>query len=323
MREAILNSTRWVVEKSRHVKLNENSVLHLVERYLDWLDVKHPEQDELVPPLRGKELAEWVFVVEILNHCFWPDPGEPRWEVEYKGKRYSGYWALEASLIKAEVELGYSVHRASFLATIRTKDLERIFSGSGMIPLFEERWKNLREAGQILTEYWGGSVVNILEEARGSALRLVHLLKENFPSFRDEAIYLGRKVYFYKRAQIFPYDLNRRFWGKKWGKWYDLDKLTAFADYKLPQVMRHLGIIEYTPQLAAKIDNMEYLRPGSEEEIEIRAATIQACELIKKKLKTEKGIELSSPSIDYWLWSLGQEESFRTRPYHRTRTIFY
>ena len=41
-----------------------------------------------------------------------------------------------------------------------------------------------------------------------------------------------------------------------------MERLTAFADYKLPQVLRELGIISYHPELAARIDAMEYLQAG-------------------------------------------------------------
>ncbi len=323
MRERILETTKLVVEKSKHVKICTDAIVSLVERYIDWLSVRHFQQDELVPPLRHKELAEWIFVVEVLNHCFWPDPGEPKWAVKYRGRWYSGYWALEASLIRAVTDLGYPVHSAEFLANVRFQDLEKIFSGRGRIPMLRERMENLREAGRVLLESWKGSIVHVLEEAGGSVSRLIALLIEYFPSFRDETTYLGRSVYFFKRAQIFPFDLHARFNGRSWGKWHDLDHLTVFADYKLPQVLRHAGILVYDPDLAAKVDNLVYLPPGSKEEVEIRASTIQACELIREKVKILKGIELSASAVDYWLWSLGQENSFRKHPYHRTRTIFY
>ena len=323
MRSLILNSTKWVVKRSKFVKINKLTNSQLFERYLDKLKIKHPEQEKVSPPLMGKELAEWVFVVEILNHCFWPDLNEARWEVNYGGRWYSGYWALEASLTRALKVLGIRVFDSEFLRRVKLDDLERIFSGKGKIPLIGERLKNLREAGEVLQERWQGSVINVLEEAEKSAWKLVKLLRENFRSFRDEAVYEGKKVYFYKRAQIFPVDLSIKFNGTSWGEWYDLNSLTAFADYKLPQVLRQLGILEYDKKLARKVDNFELIGAGSNEEVEIRAATIQACEMIKEEVLEKKGIKLSSPQIDQWLWSLGQHDYFRQRPYHRTRTIFY
>lgn len=42
----------------------------------------------------------------------------------------------------------------------------------------------------------------MVEEADFSAVALVIKLAEVFPCFRDEAEFEGRKVHFYKRAQI-------------------------------------------------------------------------------------------------------------------------
>ena len=101
-----------------------------------------------------------------------------------------------------------------------------------------------------------------------------------------------------------------------------MERLTAFADYKLPQVLRELGIISYHPELAARIDALEYLQAGSEEEVEIRAMTVWAVEELRRGFQ-EHGRKVTSPRIDNWLWQLGQMDAFRKRPYHRCRTIFY
>ncbi len=143
-----------------------------------------------------------------------------------------------------------------------------------------------------------------------------------FPSFRDEAVYHGQTVYFWKRAQIFVADLYHAFAGKAWGGFSDLDQLTAFADYKLPQVLRHLGVISYHPDLELRIDQREHLPAGSEEEVEIRAATIWAVEALRETFH-QAGISTYSMDVDQWLWRLGQIETFRGQPYHRCRTIFY
>jgi len=101
-----------------------------------------------------------------------------------------------------------------------------------------------------------------------------------------------------------------------------MKELTAFADYKLPQVLRHVGVFEYAPGLAEKVDRMLHLDPGSEEEVEIRSNTIWAVELIRQEMtRLEKDVRASE--IDWLLWNLGQDDAFRAKPYHRTVTTFY
>jgi hypothetical protein len=101
-----------------------------------------------------------------------------------------------------------------------------------------------------------------------------------------------------------------------------MDELTAFADYKLPQVLRHLGIFGYAENLAQKVDQEVNLEPSSPEEVEIRANTIWAVELIRREL-VRLGKRFRAFEIDWILWNLGQRAEFRKKPYHRTLTIYY
>jgi len=268
-----------------------------------------------------EDSARWIFTLDVLNHCFWPDPGEPAWTIIYQGEPYSGYWGLAASLKRA-CEQGLPITDPHFLSGISAADLSGIFSGQGTIPMFEDRLNNLRETGSIILSELGGDIMSLLHAASGSAVRLVHNIVSHFPSFRDEALYRTGVVYFWKRAQIFVSDIFTAFGGKGCGEFHDMERLTAFADYKLPQVLRELGVISYDSELARRIDALEYLPAGSEEEVEIRAMTIWAVEQLKKAFG-EHGRELGSPEVDSWLWRLGQSDVFRKHPYHRCRTIYY
>ena len=102
----------------------------------------------------------------------------------------------------------------------------------------------------------------------------------------------------------------------------DLELLTAFADYKVPQVLRQHGILTYSPELAATIAAHRLIPPESDEELEIRAATIWAVELLRQAL-TRRGVEMPSYAIDWALWQSGQSLPASSEPYHRTLTVFY
>ncbi len=317
----VLASVERVVAQSRSVIFHPDRIGpailkwgHTVNPSPSWEHPCHYFDDT-------EESVHWIFALDVLNHCFWPDPGEPVWTVIYKGEPYSGYWGLAASLKRAQ-EQGLPVTDPHFLSGISARDLAEIFSGQGTIPMFEQRLKNLREAGSIILSELGGDITSLVDAASGSAVGLVGRIVSHFPSFRDEALYRDRRVYFWKRAQIFASDLFTAFGGNKWGKFNDIERLTAFADYKLPQVLRELGIISYHRGLAARVEAMEQLQPGSEEEVEIRAMTVWAVEELRKGFQ-EHGRKLTSPRVDNWLWQLGQRDAFRKRPFHRCRTIFY
>jgi hypothetical protein len=70
------------------------------------------------------------------------------------------------------------------------------------------------------------------------------------------------------------------------------------------------------------VDNYVCFEPGSPEEIEIRAATIQAVETMRQSLANGRR-SIPAFKLDWWLWTLGQDDSVREKPYHRTRTPFY
>ena len=153
-------------------------------------------------------------------------------------------------------------------------------------------------------------------------MALARLVGSQLESFRDTAEYKGQAAFFYKRAQIFSADLYGTFKGKDRGALRDMDQLTAFADYKLPQVLRHLGILYYERDLALKVDEEVLLNAGGPEEVEIRANTIWAVEGIRRELALN-GQDLKAYEIDGILWNMGQQDRYRSRPYHKVKTIFY
>jgi hypothetical protein len=260
----------------------------------------------------------YLFLLDSLNFCFW---GNPRWEIAYEGEKLSGYVAMAAALKRAVSE-NSALLDPKYLASMTFSDLAQILHGSGELQLMPERLEIVREIGSVLLKKYKGQAYSLVEAAQGSALKLVNLVTRDFRSFRDETLYKNHKVFFYKRAQIFVADLYAAFSGQKWGTFHDLDQLTAFADYKLPQVLRHLDILQYSAILAKKIDHQEELKPSSLEEIEIRAHTLWAVELIRRELESID-YRLRAYEIDWLLWHLGQDDNYREKPYHRTRTIYY
>ena len=327
----ILSSTRMVMEEGEHVWIDQERLDQLA---LQW--VQRIQQEEngaaLYTPVwydkyhfhdSTERTVNWLLLLDALNFCFWAEKGQSRWQIEYKGELLNGYWAEAAALTRA-VEEGMPLWDASYLCNISSDDIAQIFRGvpnSPPIPLFEQRLLNTREVGKVLLEQYEGQFSHAVEQVEGDAVKLSFLLATKFSSFNDVALYRKHQVRFLKRAQICVADLHGAFGGKGWGAFHNLDQLTAFADYKLPQVLRHLGVLEYERSLAGRIDNQELLPQGSEEEIEIRAATIWACELLRLAMATHDRT-VTSAEIDQRLWLLGQE-STHMRPYHRTRTLFY
>jgi hypothetical protein len=159
----------------------------------------------------------------------------------------------------------------------------------------------LRDLGRFLGER---RALEVVAEAGGSAERLAEMLAAGMPFYDD--------VGFWKRAQIVPNDLALA----GVAEFSDLDRLTIFADNLVPHVLRVDGVLRYDPALAARIDAEELLPPGDEER-EIRACAVRACELIAARLGTPARL------VDTALWNKGQTPRYKSVPRHRTRTVFY
>ena len=122
-----------------------------------------------------------------------------------------------------------------------------------------------------LTQKYQCSFTNCIKAANYSAAGLVNLLADDFPCFNDAARYENRKsVRFLKRAQICVADIWAAFDGKSYGEFDDIDKLTIFADYRVPQILNTLGCLWYSPLLQSTINAKKAIESGHPWEIQLR-----------------------------------------------------
>ncbi len=110
-----------------------------------------------------------------------------------------------------------------------------------------------------------------IAEANHSAAALVNILADNFPCFNDVVCFERRKsVRFLKRAQICVADLWAAFDGEGFGQFDDIEKITMFADYRVPQMLNTLGCLWYSPQLDNAIRQKKLIESGHSWEIQLR-----------------------------------------------------
>ncbi len=255
----------------------------------------------------------FVFLFNALSFCYW---GEPKWTIEYGDKTHDGAWGMILALGRA-IDDGIALTDFKYLASIDRDTFARVLRGNVEIPLFEERFLIAREIGSVMSERFGGDVGRLSLASGGDALSFVDVVTRTFPSFADQSDYHGEEVAFNKRAQLLAADLGQMF-----GILSGLENLTACADYKLPQILRKNGILEYDAPLAAHVDACEELQHGLPEEVEIRASTIWAVELVRREVALRIPL-IRSYEINDHLWLATQEKYPDDMPYHRTRTTAY
>lgn len=314
----IRTATRAVLARARWVRLDPTGL----DRLAAALPFPLPDLPSWDHPLhwRGtpEQTANYVLLLDALNFCFW---GEPRWRIHYQGRAYDGYWALAAALRRA-LDAGQPLYDPRYLASLDDEDLAALFAGDATIPLLHLRIAHIREVAHGLLQHTGGTFLSIVRQVNGSAIALVREVVRLFPCFDDVARYDELWVPFSKRAQLLCTDLAGAFRGEEPARFRDLDQLTAFADYKLPQVLRWFGALRYEPDLAHRVDAKQEIPAGSPEEVEIRAATIAAVDELVVRLQST-GQRAAPWQIDWALWQLGQTLPSHAPPYHRTRTPFY
>jgi hypothetical protein len=322
-------ATVTVMTETTDVAIDDEAIDRSVDRLLASWDELPPWDTSLHYQGTPLDTAGWVLVLDTLNFCFWAQGRNPRhrWQVTWHGTTHNGYDALAAALHRAVVDDGLPIWETAWLRSLAEPDVRFLLRGNAggpMIPLLETRYANLRELGNGLEGDHAGELV---AAAGGSAVTLVRSVVDRLPSYRDVGIWNREdgstlEIPFLKRAQILAADLASALAGTELAITVRLEQLTAFADYKVPQVLRQLGVLRYVPELAARIARMERIPADSREEVAIRAATVQACDRLVSAVRA-RGQETTASELDWRLWTLGQTLPGDAEPYHRTVTRFY
>lgn len=143
--------------------------------------------------------------------------------------------------------------------------------------------------------------------------------------------------------------VNRRacFQNQSFGAFKDIDEITMFADYRVPQALYHFHCLQYSPELLAILDRGEMLPNGSPMEVEIRGNSIWSVELIRRRIlelikdelvakqasvaeeEMPKMMTVNAILIDFFIWDFAKatqlDLTLGQRPVkvHRTRSVFY
>lgn len=316
--QSVRSTCTNVVLHSSHVVINDDAITSIANIMIkdQQQKLKNVEWDAFGwhynadSSIQGPLTCQYIFVMDSLNFCFWPTEG-----LEYD--------TLAMSL-KTVLESDTNAFSSENLVNMDENKLQSWFP-TFKLPLLSERVARLRELGEALA-YFDGLAANMVSKADGSAVKLVQLILRYCPGFRDTSIYKGQLVHFYKRAQILVGDIWAAY-GRPTAadhrySFQDMDQLTMFADYRVPQILRKFDILQYSEALSAKIDRKEEIPSGSEEELEIRACTVIAVERLQQAFKT-LGQSILVLELDWLLWQQGEQIKDHIPPHHRTLTIYY
>lgn len=321
--DGIREGCRAVAEQATRVRIDAARLAHYA-RDFPVAEIGAAALDPATHYLgHGRDTVAFILALDAINFGSGYFP-QVRKRPKDSYSCHSGYFTMAAGLndwFQAE-----GAPSAARLARLTQGDCARIFGQDLGSPQAGELMglfaKALNDLGALLLARFEGDPVRLVESAEHKAEKLVAILRV-MPFFDDVAIWQGRKVPFMKRAQLAAADLGLAFDHDGWGRFEDLDQLTIFADNLVPHVLRVDGVLEYDPDLAARIDRGDPLEAGAVDEIEIRAGAVHAVEVLKRHLHAAGHAHITSMALDYLLWNRGQDARYKAIPRHRARGVFY
>ncbi len=285
-----------VAARARHVRIVDEAI----EPYAAELPAESPP----APDLEGAGLEERAAFSLTLNAINF---GSGWFPTLRKQAGMSGFRTVEAGLV------AHGPFTAGQLATMTPETIARTVGQDPGHELMGHFAVHLRELGERVRDEHDGAFLALARAGNGSARTLAELLG-SWPTWRDVSPYDGTEVPFFKRAQIAAADLALAGIAPA----EDLPELTLFADNLVPHVLRIDGVLEFDPDLVARIDAEELIEHDSPEEVEIRACALHAVE----RLVDAHGAT-DATTVDYVLWNRGAAARYKAHPRHRARTTGY
>lgn len=318
----IYSSAEYVMNRAKHVSIDASKLLALAKLVRSQFNRGFGTVEEAFGTAGNLEKdVNLLFFETATNFCFWSQDPKNKWKVKH-GNNISGGWYGLRNVYMRAIDNGIPVFDASYMSQLSMDKGEEIFRGEAdiRIPLLEQRVNNIVESANYLIHHHSGSALRFVENCMFDAPTIAQTMTSALTSYRDGAIYDGRWVWILKRAQIFPNDLSQLESMYPEFTIKNKDKLTIFADYKLPQLLRYAGVLKYTKELSFRVDNQQLISSCSEEEVEIRMATILAC---KKLGEMCPDISIADIDVSLWLISKRPDIDEKMSPHHMTVSNFY
>lgn len=303
MLNQIRETTQYVCDNSEYVFINYKVIDKLIKGFKTssfWLS-SNPFD---ILSLDYKEIINFLIIYHTIgDYCFW---GNPKWTIDTDIGQLDGSFAIIYIILNRL--------KASKSFDMSFDDFKNMLKGNVEIPLLNERYEELVTMNNILGK---NSFYEMIKDYTDDN-SLFNYIVDTFPYFHDVRNYKGKKIYFYKRAQLITSDiLHVRYMLEKVN--VDYSHLVGCADYKIPQVMNSLGIINYSKELNTIIKSNCEIPVNSKYEVEIRANTLRVIDYIYEKLNRK----IPRIDINDFIWLLGQDKSIINKSYHRTKTINY
>jgi hypothetical protein len=206
----------WVAERARSMRIEAEAI----EEYAAGL----PAADSDAHPAPFAEEPEAAAAFAICMNAI--NFGSGWWPTIRKRPGHSGYATMAAGVTDRFAAAGpWSVEELEAMDTVA---IAEVVGQDPEHPLMPQFAAALRDVGSRIRLDFGGRFLGPAEAA--DSIPSLAGVFASWSNFADVSIYDGRKIPFYKRAQLAAADLHRAGLADLPG----LDRLTAFADNLVP-----------------------------------------------------------------------------------------
>lgn len=275
----------------KYVRLNADRSREVAEALKDY-DISIPRWDfdpRFHPQLDDFEsVCLFNLFFNSVNYCYFDEDGKKFEDADLSGSsllcaRLTEHWEeIKDPYFLSQVDENYL--------------LSELFRAERPISMVRERTVALREVGEFLNSNPDFTFTKLFQKYKQNAYFVSQYLPVMLPTWRDP---------FFKRSQLFV--------GMTYGRFQDwancpidpdsLSDLTIFSDYRVPQTLIAMGIIEPRSQLLTRLHRKEFLAAGSQKELELRAASVVGADMITENLKSLIDEGVNSLNTDFLLWS--------------------
>ena len=316
--------------KPQHVFINDNKLIEAAEE-LASMDLGHNDwRGAIFPGEDDDRFMAFLVVSGAINFCFTDFTTDKSFDVEYPtGEIKTGASAMFASLMRA-IEERIDVLDPRVLADLTQEKVLHIFRHAETpMPMLEERTMHLKNLGK----YFRNKKMEFDDIFRKNGFRAFHSSRRGgivadlarIACYGDESLWKGKWMLFHKRAQLVPMMYHGRALSSNGALplLLDPENIGPIADYRVPQALRHKGVIHYSRELAMLVHSGCAIPKHSDMEIEIRArGVVEVMDrlITEVNLRRPPDAEIVMGQLDYPVWKMGPQAAGR---HHYTYTTAY
>ena len=193
----IIESNKYVIENAKYIQINKEEIKKFANgiqevNIKNWLyNSPYNLLDENV-----ETIITFLLYFEAIDFSFW---GSPKWQIETINGKEDGSMALMYAMLR------YIRDNKTF-DNLTKENFKEYLKGNVEIPLFEERFKIIKNVNKVVNERFGGDFYNAIYNITKDE-DLFKLIIDNFEDFKDIRTYECKTIYFYKLAQLLTSDI--------------------------------------------------------------------------------------------------------------------